>query len=98
MRRLRVQCKHVDDSVRLVLARQSGARRRGRNRLAEHTLWPEVVNLRVVREDAAAARRPAGERAREFVHILLRIAAVNSDGMQLHDLAGIVLVDVAAPA
>src|SRR6185369_17443950 len=41
---------------------------------------------------------PAGERPRDFDHILLRIAAVHAERVQLHELACIVLVETAGLA
>ena len=41
--------------------------------------------------------RPAGERARDFLDVLLRVAAVDAERVQLHQLAGVVLVDAARP-
>src|SRR5205085_759422 len=82
-----------------------------RNLLAEHNLLAVVVEARreeegagaavlsgVVAVDAAAARlvdSPAGERARNLLHVLLRVAAVNAQRVQLHQLACVVLVDAA---
>ena len=37
----------------------------------------------------------AGEHARELLHVLLRVAAVHAEGVQLHQLARVVLVDMA---
>ena len=48
-------------------------------------------------EDVAAAltrivNRPAGERTRHLGHVLLRVAAVHAERVQLHQLAAVVLV------
>src|SRR5688572_10431609 len=40
--------------------------------------------------------RPARERARDFGHVLLRIAAVDAERVQLHQLAAVVLVESSA--
>jgi len=40
--------------------------------------------------------RPPGERARHVDDVLLRVAAVNAEGVQLHQLAPVVLVEAAA--
>ena len=44
---------------------------------------------RIARVDAAA-----GEDERELLHVLLRVAGVDAEGVQLHELAGVVLIDV----
>jgi hypothetical protein len=52
-------------------------------------------------ETAAELRRfdrPASECARYFLNILLCIAAVDTECMQLHQLARVILVDTAWPA
>ena len=80
-----------------------------RNLLAEHNLLAVVVEARreeegagaavlsgVVAVDAAAARlvdSPSGERARDLLYVLLCVAAVNAQRVQLHQLARVVLVD-----
>ena len=38
---------------------------------------------------------PAGEAAGDFLHVLLRVAAVDAERVQFHDLAGVVFVDAA---
>jgi len=72
-----------------------------RDHLAQDALGPAIVGRRA--EDEAAALlgpvdRPAGEAARDLDHVLLRVAAVHSEGVQLHELAGVVLVEPHAPA
>ena len=37
----------------------------------------------------------AGQDARQLLHVLLGVARAHAHGVQLHDLAGVVLVDVA---
>src|SRR5688572_3508090 len=44
---------------------------------------------------AKAADRPPGENFRELLHILLRVAAVDAERVQLEQLAGVVLVEAA---
>src|SRR3712207_5913736 len=51
--------------------------------------------LRVVREAARVEDRPAGEATRDLLHVLLRVSAVYSERVQLHQLARVVLVDAA---
>ena len=55
---------------------------RGSN--AEAAALPRVVD------------RPAGERARHFGDVLLRVAAVDAERVQLHQLAAVVLVQPAS--
>src|SRR5205085_88536 len=55
----------------------------------------------VVSVDAAASRlvdSPACECARDLLHVLLRVAAVNAQRVQLHQLARVVFVDAALRA
>jgi hypothetical protein len=64
----------------------------------EHDLFALVVNARLETEARFAARlanRPAGKTARDFVHVLLRVAAVDPQSMKLHQLARVVLVEPA---
>src|SRR5258706_11233475 len=47
----------------------------------------------------AAARLkdgPAGEATRYFLHVLLCVAAINPEGVQLHQFARVILVDAAS--
>ena len=67
----------------------------GLDPVAEHQLLAAVVQARVEDVAAALARiadRPAGERARDLGHVLLRVAAVDAQRVQLHQLAAVVLV------
>ena len=62
---------------------------------AEHGLLPEVVGPFVEDEPAAPLRAvdaPSGENARDGDHVLLRVAAVDAEGVQLQQLTGVVLV------
>ena len=71
----------------------------GLDRLSEHDLLAIVVHPRLESERAALARigdRPAGERARDFLDVLLRVAAVDAERVELHQLARVVLVEAAA--
>ncbi len=71
----------------------------GRNRHAQHHLFAVVVQPRVEGELAAALRLvdgPAGEAARHFGDVLLRIAAVHAEGVQFQQLAAVVFVQAAA--
>ena len=60
------------------------SRRRRAQSCAEHERAAEI----------AAVDGPAGERARDLDHVLLRIAAVDAERVQLHQLARVVLVAV----
>src|SRR5205085_12091977 len=65
---------------------------------AEYRLATAVMHPRA--EDEAAAligpvNRPAGEAARDLLNVLLRVATLDAQRVQLHQLARVVLVDVA---
>ena len=67
----------------------------GLDDVAEHDLLTRIVQPRIEGEAAALARlvdRPAGEGARDFGDVLLRVAAVHAERVQLHQLAAVVLV------
>src|SRR5579884_3910579 len=67
----------------------------GRNGYAEHRFLAFVVYAIVIKESAALIRStngPAGEATRDFNDVLLRVAAVYSKRVQLHQLAGVILV------
>ncbi len=72
----------------------------GFDRVAEHDLFAAVVARRREHEPRSLARlhRPTGERASDVDDVLLCVAAVDAEGMQLHQLAGVILVDPAAIA
>ena len=68
----------------------------GRELLPEDRLLARVVDRRIEDELAGLpVERPSGERARDFLHVLLRVAAVDAERVQLHQLARIVLVEAA---
>ena len=63
--------------------------------VAEHDLLAGIVQARIEAEAAAEPRRlnrPAGERARDLGDVLLRVAAVDAERVELHQLAPVVLV------
>ena len=94
-RRGRMPHQDVDDALAVALA---AARR---NRVAEHALAARIVGARPEEIRAALARLidgPAGEAARHFGDVLLGVAAVHAERVQLHQLAGVVLVEAARPA
>ncbi len=47
------------------------------------------------RTHRSAGRRPAGEAARDFLHIFLRVTAVDAEGVEFHDFARVIFVDAA---
>ena len=52
-----------------------------------------------LRGSTGAARSndgPTREAARDFLHVLLRVTAVDAEGMQLHQLACVIFVDAAS--
>ena len=64
----------------------------------EHDLLAEIVHGRLEDEPAALLRpvnRPAGQTARHFDDVLLRVAAVHAQGVQLHQFPGVILVQAA---
>ena len=59
----------------------------GGNFMAEHHLFAVVMHKRAEDEVAAAARlhdRPAGEAARHFLNVLLRVTAFDAERVQFH--------------
>ena len=73
----------------------------GRQRVAEDDLRASVVQLGAEHEATdplGIFDGPAGERARHFDHVLLGVAAIHAQRMQLEQLAAEVLVDAAARA
>src|SRR5436309_10800310 len=51
-----------------------------------------------IRRCGATARLkdgPTSETARDFLHVLLRVATINSEGVKFHQLARVVFVDTA---
>ena len=65
---------------------------------AQHGLLAFIVHAVVVKEIAALARLangPAREAARHFRDVLLRVAAVDAERVQLHQLARVVFVQPA---
>ena len=51
-----------------------------------------------IRRDSGAARRydcPTGKAPRHFLHVLLRVTALNPEGVQLHQLTRVIFVDAA---
>src|SRR5439155_10649761 len=68
---------------------------------AEDGLLAAVVHERTEDEARGVARtvdRPARERARHLGDVLLRVAAVDAERVQLHQLARVVLVEAGALA
>src|SRR6476620_3173250 len=80
--------KDVDHLKRVLLATTC------RNSVSEHRLFLEVVHewrehkLRIL----GISNGPAGEAARDGNHIILRIAAVDTERVQFHDLPAIIFV------
>src|SRR5439155_11921876 len=70
---------------------------------SEDALAPRIVSLRPVHEPTAGAQvvdAPAGEAARRVDDVVLGVAGVDADRVQLQQLAAVVLVEPAdrAPA
>ena len=73
----------------------------GLERVAEHPLDAAIVGLLVEDEAARLARlpqRPSRERARDVDDVLLRVAAVDAERVQLHQLAAVVFIQPSAAA
>ena len=73
----------------------------GAERVSQHRLACSVVQLLAKRVKARIGRpagRPARERARDLDHVVLRVAAVDAEGVQLEQLAPVVLVQPPARA
>src|SRR5207302_585181 len=67
-----------------------------RKTVAEDELLPGVVHLRPEDELAGTwIHCPAGEGARDFDDILLRVAAIDAQGVQLHQLPRVILIETA---
>src|SRR5262249_1997675 len=67
--------------------------------VAEHDFLAGIVEARIEPEAAAKPRvldRPPREGARDLGHVLLRVAAVHAERVQLHQLAAVVLVETPA--
>src|SRR5437868_15203459 len=68
----------------------------GWNLAAQYGLLAVVMHPGTKNETASLSRpikRPAGEASGYFLHILLSVAAFDSERVKLHDFAGVVLVD-----
>ena len=64
--------------------------------MAQHDLGAVVMLVGAEDELASqAVDRPSGETARDFLHVLLGVTAIHAEGVQLHDFAGVILVDAA---
>src|SRR5262249_58012038 len=64
--------------------------------MSQHDFLPVVVPAWIEREASALPRpidRPAGERARHFRYVMLCVAAVDAERVQLHQFAPVVLVE-----
>src|SRR5207237_9196902 len=87
--------QQAQDSLAVVLAAARGYPQ------AEDGLLAAVVHPRTEDEARGVARtvdRPARERARHLGDVLLRVAAVDAERVQLHQLARVVLVEAGALA
>ena len=70
----------------------------GRDPGAEDDFLSVVVLYRIVVKNAFVIRladRPTGEAAGDLLNVFLRIAAVNPERVQLHQFAGVVLINAA---
>ena len=72
----------------------------GGNRLAQDDLLLAIVHRRIelkLGNPVGVVDRPAGERARDGDDVGLRVAAVDAERVQLHQLAAVVLVEPRTP-
>src|SRR5262249_26495335 len=86
---VRVVRKDVDHHLAVLLATAGG------NLMTKDGLLAVVVHERSEHKAAALSRpidRPPGETSRDFLNVLLGVAAVDSDRVKLHQLASVVLV------
>ncbi len=86
--------EQVEDEIAVLL---SAARL---NLVPQDDLLAVVVHPRLESEPAALPwirDRPARKRARDLLHVLLRVAAFDAERVQLHQLARVVLVEAGAP-
>src|SRR5947209_3570025 len=70
----------------------------GGNLHAENGLFLRIVHAAVEEEFAAVTRiadGPASEATRDLDDVLLGVSAVNAEGVELEQLAGVVLVETA---
>src|SRR5439155_15636030 len=73
----------------------------GLDLVSEHDLRSGIVHPRLEPESAALPRirdRPARETPRDVDDVVLRVAAVDAERVQLHQLAAVVLVESALRA
>src|SRR5262245_65240969 len=73
----------------------------GRDAVPDHDLLALVVHRGPEEKaplDPRAIDRPAGEGACDFGDVALRVAAVDAERVQLHQLARVVLVEARLPA
>ena len=87
--------RRVRDDVEHVLAVFLSAA--GREAVSKHRLFARVVRFGPENESAALADgdAPTGQRSRHLDDVMLRVAAVHAQRVQLHQLAGVVLVETA---
>src|SRR5271168_5558602 len=68
------------------------------NLFSEHELGVGIMQIVVELEFGSLARLldgPAGEAARYFGDVFLRVAAVNAEGVQFHQLAAVIFIQTA---
>ena len=66
--------------------------------LSKYKFLALIMNARTENEFSGSARTfdaPARKCARNLLHVLLRVTAVHTHGVQFHQFAGVVLVDAA---
>src|SRR6266567_8431676 len=66
--------------------------------VAEHSLLAVIVQTGTVQEQSFLVwflNGPAGETARNFLHVLLRVSAIHAHRVQLHQFARVIFVEAA---
>src|SRR5205809_4308122 len=85
-------CQHLDSALAFALAVFFEG-------LSQHGLSAGLVHALIEGKVSAALRLldgPAGKHPGQFGHIFLGISAIHAQGVQLHDFAGVILIQSAA--
>src|SRR6185295_2521047 len=88
----RMACQKIDDLNTVVHAAE-------RDPPPQHDFLARIVQAWLETKLGIAARpqkRPAGKAARDFTHVLLRVAAIDAKSMKFHQLASVIFIEPAA--
>src|SRR5206468_1497835 len=83
----------IEDFVSIGDTRCAGARCR-RNRLTKECLRSVVVTRLIEKEISASLNGPTAQTTRDFVDVGLRVTAVYTERVQLHQLTRVILIDL----